>query len=323
MSPVALITGCSGQDGRYLSEYLDSLEYKVYGLVRGQNNPGTDTILSENPNLQILHGDLADQSSLIAALRESKPDEIYHLGAISHVGMSFTQPELTANITGLSTLRLLEAMRIVCPKARFYQASSSEMFGEVRESPQSETTSFYPMSPYGAAKVYAHQVAINYRKAYNLHISCGILFNHESPRRGPEFVTRKVTQAVARIAHNKQGILTLGNTSAVRDWGFAGDYVRAMHAILQQSNPDDYVIATGVPHSIVDLLDLAFAHIGVDDWAPYVATSKANKRPSDVNYLCGDASKARDILGWKPTTTFEELIPIMVDADLALTRPHP
>ncbi len=315
--PRALITGVTGQDGLYLGEFLAAKGYEVFGMVRGQSNPKIPVVEQVIPSVQLLEGDLRDLSSLIAVLETAQPDEIYNLGAISFVGLSFKQPELTGDITGMGVLRLLEAVRIHGSRARFYQASSSEMFGAVHESPQNEATRFHPRSPYGVAKAFGHYVTQNYRESYGVHASSGILFNHESPRRGFEFLTRKVTRAVARIALGKQDVLTIGNIDVSRDWGFAGDYVQAMWLMLQQDEPDDYVIATGESHSVCELLQTAFCHAGIVDYHPYVVQDERFFRPADVDLLTGDASKARDRLGWSPEVGFRELIGMMVDADLA------
>jgi GDPmannose 4,6-dehydratase len=316
----ALITGITGQDGRHLSEFLSSKGYQVFGLVHGQNNPKAELVKSENPALEVVDGDLRDLSSLIAVVTQVQPDEVYNLGAISFVQLSFKQAELTAEITGLGVLRMLEAVRIVGGAQnnpiRFYQASSSEMFGKVRETPQTERTPFHPRSPYGAAKVFGHYTTVNYREAYNIHASSGILFNHEGPRRGLEFVTRKVTNAVARIKLGLQDSITLGDLDPKRDWGYAGDYVEAMWMMLQQDEPDDYVIATGETHSVRELLDISFGLAGYDDWSRFVKQDPRFFRPSEVNLLIGDASKARENLGWQPRVTFEELVQMMYENDL-------
>ena len=319
--PRALITGVTGQDGRYLAEFLAAKGYDVFGMVRGQNNPKVQLVQAETPSLEIIEGDLQDLSSLIAAFELVQPDEVYNLGAVSFVHLSFRQPELTSDITGLGVLRMLEAIRVVsgadAGRVRFYQASSSEMFGKVRETPQNERTAFHPRSPYGVAKVFGHYTTVNYRESYGLHASSGILFNHESPRRGLEFVTRKVTNGVARIHLGLQDRIALGNLDASRDWGFAGDYVEAMWMMLQQPEPDDYVIATGETHTIRELLDHAFAAVGIDDWSPHVDQDPRFMRPAEVDLLIGDATKARTELGWKPTVAFPDLIKTMVDADVA------
>jgi GDPmannose 4,6-dehydratase len=316
MANTALITGITGQDGTYLAQLLLRKGYNVYGLVRGQNNPRIANVASLCPGIEFVEGDLLDQSSLIAALEGCEPSEVYNLGAISFVGLSFKQALLTGEITGLGVTRMLEAIRTVNDKTRFYQASSSEMFGKVRESPQSEATPFHPRSPYGVAKVYGHYITVNYRESYGMYACSGILFNHESPRRGMEFVTRKITNGAARIKLGLQKQLALGNLEAQRDWGFAGDYVDAMHRMLQQTEPDDYVIATGETHSIRDFLELAFSHVNLD-WRDHVVTDQRFFRPAEVDYLVGNATKARDKLGWTPTTSFQELARMMVDADLA------
>jgi GDPmannose 4,6-dehydratase len=319
--PRALVTGITGQDGRYMAQLLVSKGYDVFGMVRGQNNPKAQMVQDETPELELVEGDLQDLSSLIAAVEYVQPDEVYNLGAISFVALSFRQPELTADITGLGVLRMLEAIRVVGGvdnPIRFYQASSSEMFGKVRETPQTEATPFHPRSPYGVAKVFGHYTTVNYREAHGLYACSGICFNHESPRRGLEFVTRKVTNGAARIKLGVQDKLTLGNLDAARDWGFAGDFCEAMYLMLQQDVADDYVIATGETHTIRDLLDAAFSAIGVDDWTPLVETDPRFMRPAEVDILTGDASKARDHLGWKPKVAFPELIAMMVDNDLAM-----
>jgi GDPmannose 4,6-dehydratase len=325
--PRALITGITGQDGLYLGEFLAGKGYEVYGMVRGQSNPKIPTVEEYIPSIQLLEGDLRDLSSLIGVLETAQPDEIYNLGAISFVGLSFKQPELTGDITGMGVLRMLEAVRICTQGSmngvRFYQASSSEMFGTAPESPQRETSQFHPRSPYGVAKVFGHYVTQNYRESYNAWACSGILFNHESPRRGFEFVTRKVTRAVARIALGQQKVLAVGNTDVSRDWGFAGDYVEAMWLMLQQEEPDDYVIATGKSHSISDLLEAAFQHVGIDDWRPFVVQDERFFRPADVAFLVGDATKARAKLGWHPTVSFQQLIEMMIDADLENEKRNP
>ncbi len=323
--PRALITGITGQDGMYLGELLAGKGYEVFGMVRGQNNPKIEVVERIIPSVQLVQGDLTDLPSLISALEEAQPHEVYNLGAISFVGLSWKQAELTGETTGMGVLRMLEAIRIHTQgdlsKVRFYQASSSEMFGKVRETPQRETTPFHPRSPYGVAKTFGHYMTVNYRESYDAFACSGILFNHESPRRGHEFVTRKVTRAVARIALGLQETVSLGNLDARRDWGFAGDYVDAMWRMLQQPEPDDYVIATGETHSIGDLLEVAFGRVGIDDWKRHVEQDPRYFRPAEVDLLIGDASKAQDQLGWKPTMSFRELIEIMVDADLEAERP--
>ena len=318
--PTALITGVTGQDGTYLAELLLDKGYDVYGLVRGQNNPKTKNLQSLIPNLKIIHGDLTDSSSLIRSLDISNPDEIYNLGAISYVAYSWNQVQLTSQVTALGVVNLLEAIRIWSggdvDKVKFYQASSSEMFGKVQETPQTERTLLWPRSPYGVAKAFGHHVTINYRESYGLHASSGILFNHESPRRGPEFVTRKISLAVAQIAKGKSNELVLGNLDSKRDWGFAGDYVKAMWQMLQQPNADDYVIATGETHSVKEFVEEAFRYIGIEDWGKYVKISDELKRPAEVDFLVGDSTKAKKILNWQPTVNFQQLVHMMVKADL-------
>lgn len=315
--PRALITGITGQDGQYLAELLLGKGYEVHGLVRGQNNPRRAGVEALLPDVHLHSADLTDLPSLARVLTASRPSEVYNLGAISFVAHSFTHPHATTDVTGIGVLNLLEALRLYGEAGvRFYQASSSEMFGKVRESPQTETTPLWPRSPYGVAKAFAHHLTVNYRESWGMHASSGILFNHESPRRGSEFVTRKVTRGVARIATGLQSHLTLGNLDSARDWGFAGDYVEAMWLMLQQDEPGDYVIATGETHTIRELLDLAFARVGIDDWEPYVLSDPALYRPAEVDELVGDASRAREVLGWKPQVTFSELVRMMVDHDL-------
>ncbi len=318
----ALITGITGQDGLYLAELLSAKGYRVFGLIRGQSNPKAAVVERLVPNVEIVGGDLTDLPSLISALEVAQPEEVYNLAAVSFVGLSWRQAELTGDVTGLGVLRMLEAIRIYTggdmSKVRFYQASSSEMFGKVRETPQVETTPFYPRSPYGVAKVYGHYMTVNYRESYGAYACSGILFNHESPRRGYEFVTRKVTRGVARIKLGLADSITLGNLEAKRDWGFAGDYVEAMWSMLQQDEPDDYVVATGVAHSIRDLLDAAFGHVGIDDWSGYVKQDPRFMRPAEVDHLVGDASKATKQLGWTQTVDFSQLVTMMVDNDLEL-----
>jgi len=316
----ALITGITGQDGRHLAEFLHAKGYEVFGLVKGQNNPKAESIRDEFPFVQLVPGDLADFSSLVSALEMSQPDEVYNLGAISFVAMSFNQAELTGNITGLGVLRMLEAIRLVGGARknpiRFYQASSSEMFGKVRETPQTEMTPFHPRSPYGVAKVFAHDITVNYRESYGMFACSGILFNHEGPRRGLEFVTRKITNSVARIKLGLQSELVLGNLEAKRDWGFAGDYVEAMWMMLQQSTPDDFVVATGKAHSIEQLLEVAFNAADLGDWRQFVRQDQRFFRPAEVDLLIGDATKAKTKLGWQPKVDFTTLIQMMVANDL-------
>jgi GDPmannose 4,6-dehydratase len=320
--PRALITGITGQDGLYLAELLLAKGYEVYGLIRGQNNPKIDLVRRTVPDVHVLAGDLTDLSSLVRAMHAAQPDEVYNLGAISFVAYSWEQAALTTDVTAKGVLNILEAVRLYAGsdvgKVRFYQASSSEMFGKVQEVPQTERTLLWPRSPYGVAKVFGHYMTINYRESYGMHASSGVLFNHESPRRGPEFVTRKVSLAVASIKLGLQDKLVMGNLDARRDWGFAGDYVDAMWRMLQQPEGGDFVVATGETHSIRDLLDEAFAVIGVDDWTPYVEQSPTLFRPAEVDHLIGDATRAHDVLGWKPTVGFSDLVRMMVESDLAL-----
>jgi GDPmannose 4,6-dehydratase len=315
----ALITGITGQDGSYLAEMLLDQGYEVHGMVRRSSTEKFDRVEHIRDRVTLHQGDLLDQRSLVDALRASNPDEIYNLAAMSYVAASWVQPTLTAEFTGTGVTRLLEAMREVCPEARFYQASSSEMFGKVLEVPQTEKTPFYPRSPYGVAKVYGHFITVNYRESYGLHATSGLMFNHESPRRGLEFVTRKITWHAAAIKLGLRSKLTLGNLDAERDWGFAGDYVRAMWLMLQQDDPQDYVIATGIAHSVRDCLELAFDHAGlaIDN---HLVIDPGLMRPAEVERLIGDASKARQILGWEPEVSFEQLIRMMVDADHALLK---
>jgi len=319
--PRALITGITGQDGLYLAELLLSKGYEVYGLMRGQNNPRRHLVEQTVPDVKLLTGDLLDLSSLMRAISIAKPDEFYNLGAISFVAYSWENAHLTSQVTGHGVLNALESVRLYQEETgrqvRFYQASSSEMFGKVQEVPQRESTLLWPRSPYGVAKVFGHYMTINYRESYGMHASSGILFNHESPRRGPEFVTRKVSMAVARIKLGLQDELVLGNLDAKRDWGFAGDYVEAMWRMLQQPEADDYVVATGETHSISELLDHAFAAVGIGDWTPYVRQAPEFMRPAEVDLLIGDPSKAREKLGWEPKVSFPELVRMMVESDLA------
>jgi len=322
--PRALITGVTGQDGLYLSELLLSKGYEVFGLVRGQNNPKVELMTEQLPDVRLLTGDLTDLSSLMRALEASRPDEVYNLGAISFVAYSWENAHTTTEVTAKGVLNMLEAVRLHSNRTgvpiRFYQASSSEMFGKVQEVPQQESTLLWPRSPYGVAKVFGHYMTINYRESYGMHASSGILFNHESPRRGPEFVTRKISISVARIALGLQDEIRLGNLDAKRDWGFAGDYVHAMWLMLQQDTADDYVISTGETHSIHEFLDLAFARVGIDDWSDRVVQDPAFFRPAEVDLLVGDAAKAATELGWQPQVEFRELVEMMVDADLARER---
>lgn len=312
-----LITGITGQDGSYLAEFLLSKGYKVYGLTRRTSTVNNERIAHIEDKIQLLQGDLLDQSSLTSALLETEPDEVYNLAAQSFVKTSWNQPVLTGEFTALGVTRMLEAIRAVNPKIKFYQASSSEMFGKVTESPQKETTRFYPRSPYGVAKVYGHYITVNYRESFGLFAVSGILFNHESPRRGLEFVTRKIAHGAARISLGKQKKLELGNLEAKRDWGFAGDYVEAMWLMLAQDEADDYVIATGENHSVREFVEESFKVVGIDNWEKYVeADKKEHVRPAEVDYLVGDYSKARKILKWQPKTSFKELVKMMVKADL-------
>jgi GDPmannose 4,6-dehydratase len=315
----ALITGITGQDGSYLAEFLLAKGYQVYGLVRRSSTETHERIEHVKDRLTLLHGDLLDQSSLQRAIEESEPDEIYNLAAQSFVPTSWQEPVLTAEFTATGVTRMLEAIRQVRPQARFYQASSSEMFGKVMEVPQRESTPFYPRSPYGVAKVYGHWITVNYRESFGLFACSGILFNHESPRRGLEFVTRKVTDCVARIKLGLLDKLPIGNTEAKRDWGFAGDYVKAMWLMLQASEPRDYVIATGETHSVAELCRVAFEHVGMD-WREHTVTDPRYFRPAEVDLLVGDPSQARAELGWRPEVDFQGLVRMMVDADLARHR---
>jgi GDPmannose 4,6-dehydratase len=318
----ALIAGVSGQDGLYLSELLLAKGYRVFGLIHSIDPQRELQLTTEVPSLQLIHGDLTDTNSLLRALEIAAPDEVYNLGAKSHVAFSWEQAQQTAQVTAIGVLNLLEAIRVSYPdgslRPRFYQASSSEMFGKAQETPQRETTLLWPRSPYGVAKVFGHHMTINYRESYGFHASSGILFNHESPRRSAEFVTRKVTQSVARIATGKQKTIVMGNLDAMRDWGFAGDYVKAMWLMLQQDLADDYVIATGKTHSVRDLVSLAFSVAGISNWEDYVSSSDELLRPADISSLVGDPSKAKSNLGWVPETSFEELVTMMVEHDLGL-----
>ena len=316
MSKRALITGITGQDGSYLAELLLAEGYEVLGMVRRSSTVTFDRIAHFQDDIEILHGDLLDQASLIELLREWKPVEVYNLAAQSFVPTSFSQPVLTGEVTALGVTRLLDAVRLVDRGIRFYQASSSEMFGKVVEVPQSEDTPFYPRSPYGVAKLYGHWITINYRESYDLHASSGILFNHESPRRGLEFVTRKISHNVARIKMGMATELRLGNLEAQRDWGFAGDYVRAMWLMLQQDTPDDYVVATGETHSVREFCEIAFNHVGLD-WQEHVVVDEKFFRPAEVDLLIGEPKKAQTVLGWQAETSFDSLVRMMVEADVA------
>jgi GDPmannose 4,6-dehydratase len=323
--PRALITGITGQDGLYLAELLLSKGYEVYGLIRGQNNPKAGLVAASVPEVKVIAGDLTDLASLMRAMRVSQPDEVYNLAAVSYVAYSWEHAALTTDVTAKGVLNMLEAVRVYTgddpSMIRFYQASSSEMFGKVQQIPQNESTLLWPRSPYGVAKTFGHYITINYRESYGMHASSGILFNHESPRRGAEFVTRKVSKAVAAIHAGIQTSVTMGNLDATRDWGFAGDYVEAMWRMLQQPHGDEFVIATGSTHTIRDLLDAAFGVVGIEDWTPYVKQDKEFFRPAEVDVLVGDASKAREVLGWEPTVHFQELIAMMVESDLRQLPP--
>lgn len=319
--PSALITGVTGQDGRHLSKFLLDKGYTVYGMVNGQRNLVADELLTSQPEIIQVKGDLADRSSLAAVLEETKPSEIYNLGAISFVALSFSQPELTANINGMGVLRLLDAVRQTGLSAhtRIFQASTSEMFGKVREVPQTELTPFHPRSPYGVSKVFAHHACVNYREAYGMHISCGILFNHEGENRGREFVTRKITQAVARIKLGLSSEVRLGDITPLRDWGYAGDYVEAMWRMLQQNSADDYVISTGKSHSVRQFLEAAFEQAGMPGRVDEFLVQDAQFfRPCEVSHLVGDATKAKERLGWTPKTSFNDLVSLMVNNDFAI-----
>ena len=315
--PKALITGITGQDGSYLAEALLQKDYEVVGMVRRSSTVNYERIAHIQGSVEFANGDLLDQVSLIDAIKNHEPDEIYNLAAQSFVQTSFGQPVLTGETTALSVTRMLDAIRIVNPTIRFYQASSSEMFGKVAEVPQTESTPFYPRSPYGVAKVYGHWITVNYRESYNLHASSGILFNHESPRRGLEFVTRKISYGAASIKLGLEEKLSLGNLDAKRDWGFAGDYVEAMWMMLQQEEPDDYVICSGMTHSVREFCDLAFSHLGLN-YEDHVEVDEQFFRPAEVDLLVGDYSKANTVLAWEPSTSFKDLVTMMVEADLAL-----
>ena len=319
MKATALITGVTGQDGSYLAEFLLDKGYRVVGVTRRSSTASGERIAHLAGRIELIQGDLLDQASLVSALVDTQPREVYNLAAQSFVPTSWNQPVLTGEFTALGVTRMLEAIRQVDPSIRFYQASSSEMFGRVREVPQNERTPFHPRSPYGVAKAYGHFLTVNYRESYDLFAVSGILFNHESPRRGLEFVTRKVTDGVARIALGLATELPLGNLEARRDWGFAGDYVRSMWMMLQQDESSDYVVATGVDHSVRDLLEIAFGHVGLD-YREHVITDETLYRPAEVEHLRGDASRSRDLLGWSPTVDFAGLITMMVDADLERHR---
>lgn len=320
MAKRALITGITGQDGSYLADLLLDKGYEVFGMTRRSSSENLGRIDHLVGKVMLLQGDLLDSTSMVRALQDSQPDEVYNLAAMSFVPTSWNQPVLTGEFTGLGVTRMLDAIRSVDKTIRFYQASSSEMYGRVRETPQTETTPFYPRSPYGVAKVYGHYITVNYRESYDLFACCGILFNHESPRRGLEFVTRKISHGVARIAHGLDTSLALGNLDAERDWGHARDYVEAMWLMLQQDEPDDYVIGTGVPHSVRDFCEKAFAVAGLD-YNDHVTVDPRFFRPAEVDHLLGDASKAREKLGWAPATSFEDLVRDMVESDLERVKP--
>jgi len=313
----ALITGITGQDGSYLAEFLLSRGYKVYGLIRRTSHPNLERIQHILDKITIYYGDMTDLSCLIRIIEKAEPQEVYNLAAQSFVYTSWEQPILTAEVTAVGVANILEAIRNVNPKIKFYQASSSEMFGKAQEIPQNEKTPFYPRSPYGVSKLFGHWMTVNYRESFGIFACSGILFNHESPRRGKEFVTRKISYGVARIKHGKQKKLHLGNLNASRDWGFAGDYVEAMWLMLQQDKPDDYVIATGESHTVKEFAEIAFKRVGLN-WKDYVVVDKKLFRPAEVDYLLGDSSKGRRVLGWKPRVNFKQLVEMMVDADMEL-----
>ncbi len=317
--PTAVITGITGQDGSYLAEFLLAKGYRVVGMVRRTSSDPLVRIAHVLEDVELVPGDLHDQWSLMDLLRKYEPDEVYNLGAQSYVLTSWNQPVLTAEVTALGVTRILEAIRTFNPEIKFYQASSSEVFGKVREVPQRETTPLHPRSPYGVAKAYGHWITVNYRESYNLFACSGILFNHESPRRGLEFVTRKVSYATARIKQGVDESLGLGNLDPSRDWGFAGDYVKAMWLMLQQDEPDDFVVATGLAHTVREMVEIAFSRVGLD-YQDYVVTDEAMKRPAEVDHLVGDSSKAKEMLGWEPEVSFQELIEMMVDADMELVE---
>ncbi|MHB1361815.1 MAG: GDP-mannose 4,6-dehydratase [Thermoleophilia bacterium] len=319
MQKTALITGITGQDGSYLAEFLLEKDYKVFGMVRRSSTENFERIALIRDRVKLIQADLLDQMSLISIIAESQPDEIYNLAAQSFVPTSWTKPVLTAQFTALGVTRMLEAMRLTKPDARFYQASSSEMFGKVAETPQTENTPFHPRSPYGVAKVYGHFITVNYRESYDLYACSGILFNHESPRRGREFVTRKVTDGVARIKLGLADEIRLGNLDAKRDWGYAEDYVRMMWMMLQQDQPDDYVICSGKTHSVEELVQIAFDHVGLN-WKDYVKIDQRFVRPAEVDLLIGDAAKAKEKLGWVPQVSFKQMIEMMIDNDLKIVQ---
>lgn len=316
MNKRALITGITGMDGSHLADFLLNKGYKVYGMVRRSSSISITNIEHIIDKIEILHGDMTDQNSLLRCLKDSNPDEVYNLAAQSFVGESWNTPEQTSDVTGLGVLRILESIREFNPRIRFYQASSSEMFGRMVENPAKESTPFYPRSPYGVSKLYGHWITINYRESYDLFACSGILFNHESERRGIEFVTRKITDGVAKIKLGLSEKIYLGNLDARRDWGYAPDYVEAIWLMLQSDTPDDYIVSTGVDYSIRDFLNIAFNHIGINDWSKYVGIDQKFMRPAEVDVLNGDSSKIKSVLGWKPKTSFEELVKKMVDSDL-------
>ncbi|MGF1581457.1 MAG: GDP-mannose 4,6-dehydratase [Gemmataceae bacterium] len=320
--PTALVTGITGQDGSHLAELLLSKGYQVYGLVRRSSTETFARIEHLREEIELVQGDLLDQTSIIQVLQEIQPDEVYNLAAMSFVPTSWQQPVLTAEFTALGVTRILDSLRQVCPNAKFYQASSSEMFGRVRETPQHELTPFHPRSPYGVAKVYGHYITVNYRESYDMFACSGILFNHEGPRRGLEFVTRKISNGVARIKLGLDTELRLGNLQAKRDWGYAGDYVRAMWLMLQQEQPDDYVVGTGETHSVQEFVEIAFGHVGLD-WEQFVKIDPKFYRPAEVDLLLADPTKARTVLNWEPKISFTELVTMMVDADLEILRGKP
>lgn len=320
MKKKAFITGITGQDGSYLAELLLEKDYEVYGLTRRTSTQNYARIEHIMHDIELISGDLIDQHSLTNAIQTIKPDEVYNLAAQSFVQTSWDQPVLTGEFTALGVIRMLEAIKLAHPSAKFYQASSSEMFGKVVETPQKETTPFYPRSPYGVAKVYGHWITVNYRESFNMYTASGILFNHESPRRGLEFVTRKIANSIARVKLGKQQFVELGNLEAKRDWGYAPDYVQAMWMMLQQEQPDDYVIATGETHSVREFLELACQVVGIEDWQSVYKHNPKFDRPAEVDLLVGDASKAHQKLGWKPTVTFAELVKIMVEAELEIEK---
>ena len=317
---IALITGITGQDGSYLAEFLLKKNYRVFGMTRRTSTTNVDRIKQIKDQIELVSGDLLDQHSLTSIITQVQPDEVYNLAAQSFVPASWTQPVLTGEFTALGVTRMLEAIKLVKPEAKFYQASSSEMFGKVVEVPQSEATPFYPRSPYGVAKVYGHWITVNYRESYNIFAVSGILFNHESPRRGLEFVTRKISNAVARIYLKKQDKVHLGNLEAERDWGFAGDYVEAMYLMLQQGSPEDFVIGTGHTHSVREFLEIAFAVVGIDKWENYIVQDKAFVRPAEVDQLIANPQKAKKTLNWQPKVSFSKLVEMMVKADIDLEK---